>query len=56
MEEDKLNRKLVMEKAYIPPKKKPNILGIIIFLLIVGGIVAFVVLEKMKYIDYLDFL
>ena len=57
MEENvKLNKKLIIEKLLPIKKKKGSVLPLIIFIFIICGVVAFVILEKLKYIDYVDFI
>ena len=57
MEENvKLNKKLIIEKPLPKQKKKGSIWPLLLFILLVCVLVSFVILEKLKYIDYVDFL
>lgn len=57
MEENiKLNKKLIVEKPLPKQKKKGNVLPLVLFIFILCALVSFVILEKLKYIDYLDFI
>ena len=55
-ENNKLNKKLVIEKPLPTKKSNSGILLLLMFLLIIGVAIAFIILEKMNYIDYLDFI
>ena len=57
MNNDKLNKKLVVEKAPVikKEKKKHNVGEIIITFLLIA-LVIYVLLEKLNVIDYLDFI
>ena len=55
-ENSKLNRKLIIEKPLPKQKKKGSILPLLIFIFLLCGTVAFIILEKLNYINYLDFI
>ncbi len=56
MKEEKLKRRLVVEKALPDPKKKGSALPAILFIFLLCAAIVFVILEKLNYIDYVDFL
>lgn len=55
MEEERLNRRLVIEKPMPEVKKKKSLLPAVLFILILCA-AAFYVLEKLHYIDFVDFI
>ena len=55
-ENNKLNKKLIIEKPLPKQKKKGSILPLLIFIFLLCGMVAFIILEKLNYINYLDFI
>ena len=57
MKNDKLNKKLVIERA-IPKEKKTggNIFFSLFIILLICTIVAFLILEYLGYFNYLDFI
>ena len=55
MDNNKLNKKLVIEKALPKQKKKGSVLPIILLIFLACSIIAFLILEKLNYFDYLDF-
>ena len=56
-ENTKLNKKLVIEKPVAIKKKNgSSIFPLIIFIFILCAGIVFVILEKLNYIDYLNFL
>ena len=55
-ENTKLNKKLVIEKPVAIEKKKGSIFPLILFIFILCASIVFIILEKLNYIDYLNFL
>lgn len=55
-ENNKLNRKLIIEKPLPKQKKKGSILPLLLFIFLLCGIVTFIILEKLNYFNYLDFI
>lgn len=53
---NKLNKKLVIEKPLPDKKKGSSALPMILILFLICAIIVFLILEKMNYIDYLDFI
>ncbi len=56
MEDNKLNKKLVIERALPKQKKKGSIIPVLLFIFILCALIAFIILEKLNYINYLDFI
>ena len=56
MNDNKLNRKLVIESALPKEKKKGNGFFTFILVILLLALIAFVVLEYLGYINYLDFI
>ncbi len=53
---NRLNKKLVIEKPLPDEKKSGNILPMLLVIFLVCGSIVFLILEKLNYIDYLDFI
>ena len=53
---NKLNKKLIIEKPLLEKKKSSGVLPIVLIIFLVCAAVAYLILEKLNYIDYLDFI
>jgi len=56
MNDNKLNKKLVVEQPTPNYKKSSSVISLLIFLLLICALIVFVILEKLNYIDYLNFI
>ena len=55
-ENNKLNKKLIIERPLPKQKKKGSIGPLLLIILFVCIAVVFIILEKLNYINYLDFI
>ena len=57
MNDNKLNKKIVIEKPIYIEKKKSNHTFLKLFIIfLICALIAFAILEKLNYIDYLSFI
>ena len=54
MNDNKLNKKLIIEKATIKDKKKGINFSILLLILLIGVLLTFIILEYLGYINYLE--